>query len=106
VSAWFDERSERAVRELWRAVSDAGLDGSLHERVHRALGECADGEVEPHLPGRWEPHCTLAWRLEDRVVPAVVSLLLDTAAVPLEATITQIGPIDTPAEVEIGSFPL
>jgi 2'-5' RNA ligase len=171
VSAWFDEGAERAVRELWRAASEAGLDGSLdggpyrphltlgvweraehdaasrslervaaatapltvsfralgiypddpgvyltptvtaelrtlHERVHAALDVVADGSVERHRPGRWEPHCTVAWRLDRRDVPAVVSLLLEADVLPLDATITRLGLIDTPAEIELGSHRL
>lgn len=171
VSAWFDEESERVVRQLWRAVSEAGHDASLHtgpyrphvtlgvweraehgaaarsleslaastapltvtfralgiypgepgvyltptvtpelrglhERVHVALAEIAGGPVDRHRPRRWEPHCTVAWHLERRDVPAVVSLLLEADALPLEATITRIGLIETPAEVELGSLPL
>lgn len=78
---------------------------ALHERVHVALAEPADGPAERHRPGRWEPHCTVAWRLERRSVPAVVALLLEANALPLEATMTRVGLIETPAEVELGSLP-
>jgi hypothetical protein len=79
---------------------------TLHELVHSVLDEVVDGPVERHRPGRWEPHCTVAWRLDSRELPAVVSLLLAADALPLEATITRIGLIETPAEIELASLRL
>src|SRR6476661_2124426 len=44
ISAWLDAHAEHAVRELWRAVAEAGLDRSLH-----------DGPYRPHVTlGVWE----------------------------------------------------
>lgn len=176
ISAWFDERSEAVVRDLWRRMAEAAVDGSLHtgsyrphitlgvweevpiatasnrlmdlasglstfplafralgifpghrlhqdrhpgvylaptvtqqlrelhERVHSVMHEVGTGSVHRHVPGRWEPHCTVAWRLTSRLVSSATQVVIDAGVLPLAATITRIGLIDTPAEIELDDF--
>lgn len=165
VSAWFDEPGEARVREVWRRMAEAGVDGSLaagpyrphvtlgvwetllpdeatarlrglgaralplvfrslgvfpgedagvylvpvvthelrelHERVHAALDGIATGPVDRHVPGRWEPHCTVAWRLDAPRIRGAVEVALDAEVLPLQSTVTRLGVIETPAEVEL-----
>jgi hypothetical protein len=73
VSAWFDEASERAVRELWRAVSEAGFDGSLHS-------------------GPYRPHVTLGvWERAERDAVACLLERLAAATAPLAISFRAFG---------------
>lgn len=179
ISAWFDEVAETAVRDLWRRIAEAGVDGSLHEgpyRPHVTLGVWEElprdtarthlaplladraaleirfraiGIFPPHpahadirhaavwlaptvtpelralhedvhsaiattdarpihryTPGRWNPHCTLAWQLEPEDALAASAAVIDAAVLPMRATIARVGLIETPAEVELDFFSL
>ena len=77
----------------------------IHEQVHAAIRP--EGRpVHRYVPGRWNPHCTLAWRLTPQRALTAVNIVMRAAALPLSATITRIGLIDTPAEIELKSFSL
>jgi 2'-5' RNA ligase len=164
-SAWFDDEGDARVRQLWRALADAGVDDSMHagpyrphitlglwkespvdvavtaqfsvtfrafgvypghrsdpERrpgiwlaptvshelrdLHERIHDRAPGSLHRHVPGRWEPHCTLASRLRREDIARAVAVVVDADALPLTVTITRIGLVDTPAEVELASIPL
>jgi 2'-5' RNA ligase len=78
----------------------------LHEAVHSALVETGTGSMSRFLPGRWEPHCTVAWRLPTHLISAATDIVVESRLLPLSATITGIGLIETPAEIELERFAL
>jgi 2'-5' RNA ligase len=78
----------------------------LHERAHHGLRYAAQSPIAYYLPGNWNPHCTLAWRLAVECVPAAVDVAPKADVLPLSVTIDRIGVIDTPAEIELACFPL
>ena len=77
----------------------------VHERVHAAMRDTGAVAVDRHRPGRWEPHCTVAWRLAPQEIGAAAKVVLDAGVLPLETTVTRLGLIETPAEVECGCLP-
>lgn len=79
---------------------------TLHEAVHKAAQQTPAVPFDYHIPGRWNPHCTLAWNLAPDALSRAVTVALAAARLPLLATINQIGIIETPAEVVHDSFPL
>lgn len=91
---------------VWLAPTLSTALRELHERVHATLGALGTGARAHHLPGRWNPHCTLAWRFDAALVPRAVEVVLGAELLPLEATIERLGLIDTPAEVELAAVPL
>lgn len=76
----------------------------LHEKVHGAIAEIASGAIERHVPGRWEPHCTLTPTTPRSLIGRAVEQLIAADVLPLTVTITRIGLIETPAEVELQAF--
>jgi hypothetical protein len=52
------------------------------------------------MPGRWNPHCTLAPDLTNAKLPDFAEFGA-TLKLPIEGTIDRIGIIDTPAEIEL-----
>ena len=78
----------------------------MHERVRAAMRDTGAVAIDRHRPGRWEPHCTVAWRLTPHGIGAAVTVVLDAGALPLETTVTRIGLIETPAEIERGCLRL
>jgi 2'-5' RNA ligase len=79
---------------------------TLHEGVHKAARQTSAIPFDYHIPGRWNPHCTLAWNLAPEALSAAVAVALTSVTLPFAATITQIGIIETPAEIVQDSFPL
>lgn len=79
---------------------------TLHERIHEATNETAAVPFDYHVPGRWNPHCTLAWNLAPEVLSHAVAVALTAVSLPLVATINHLGVIETPAEIVSGSFAL
>lgn len=80
--------------------------GELHEGVHSVMQQSGKRPVHRHVPGRWEPHCTVAWRLRPHLLSRAIDIVIEAAALPLTATVNRIGLIDTPAEIELACFPL
>jgi len=78
----------------------------LHERTHEAMREIAAGPLPRHVPGRWEPHCTLAPRLDRRTISRALDLVIGGDALPLRAVVDRIGLTDTHAARELACFPL
>jgi 2'-5' RNA ligase len=79
---------------------------TLHERVHNAAQQTLAVPFDYHIPGCWNPHCTLAWNLAPEALSRAVTVALAAVSLPLTATINQIGIIETPAEIVHNSFPL
>ena len=79
---------------------------TLHEAVHEAARRTSAVPFDYHIPGRWNPHCTLAWNVAPKALSHAVTVALAAVSLPLPATINQIGIIQTPAEVVQDSFPL
>jgi len=79
-------------------VSQALLD--LHAGVHRLLTAHGQGAFAYYLPGRWNPHCTLAPAMEPTKL-ARAMILLNEMKLPLVGSIERLGIIETPAEVEL-----
>lgn len=73
----------------------------LHQRLHQALYLHCRNPVSYYLPNIWNPHCSLARGLTpEQITSAVIpcrAMFRDT----LEGSITAIGLVDTPAEVEV-----
>jgi 2'-5' RNA ligase len=84
-------------------VSPALLD--LHDRVHRLSTAHGAGPRDYFLPGRWNPHCTLAPAVEPTTLAKAIVLLSDLE-LPLTGSIERLGIIDTPAEVELEAIAL
>lgn len=79
---------------------------SLHERLHKVAQQTPAVPFDYHVPGRWNPHCTLAWNLTPEVLPRAVTVALAALSLPLNMTIDEIGIIETPAEIVHASFKL
>jgi 2'-5' RNA ligase len=78
----------------------------LHEGVHALVAGVGAGPIYRYVPGRWEPHCTVAWRLATHRISRAVDVVIDAGVLPLAATITRIGLIETPAEIELDCLQL
>ena len=77
---------------------------ALHLRVHRLLAQCGTGPSPYYLPDRWNPHCSVARRIEAGLIPQAVTNCLD-APLPLRGLIESVGIIQTPAERELHLSP-
>ena len=77
----------------------------IHYAAHQAMAEYGADPVPYYLPGRWNPHCTLAPDLVQEKLPDF-SCYAATLQLPIEGTITRIGVIDTPAEIELAEIRL
>ena len=78
---------------------------SVHERIHARVGESGTGPSPLYAPGRWQPHCTLAWQLDREGLRRACDLLRGSP-LPGAGTVAAIGVIDTPAEIERHRLPL
>ncbi|RIL05360.1 MAG: hypothetical protein DCC71_10520 [Proteobacteria bacterium] len=72
----------------------------LHAVVHRLSTAYGRGPRAYFLPGRWNPHCTLAPAIAPTEL-ARAMVLLSEMKLPLVGSIERLGIIDTPAEVEL-----
>ena len=90
--------SEGAV--FLAATMTAALLG-LHRQVHTLLIEYGETPVPYYVPDRWNPHCTVARFLTPVQVAPTVALCRDLIPDTLLGTLTQIGVIETPAEIEL-----
>ena len=55
-------------------------------------------------PGRWVPHCTMAWGVPREKILQAAALVLGRLSI--KGTVAAVGVIDTPAEVELKRFDL
>jgi 2'-5' RNA ligase len=78
----------------------------LHRQVHTLLTDHAGAPVPYYLPERWNPHCSLARALTPEQVAPAVAHSLGLISGTIFGTLTQIGVIETPAEVELCRFDL
>lgn len=76
----------------------------LHSGVHALLDSLAEGPSPYYLPDCWNPHCTLARSLTPSQVAETVSLSLRLLPDTVVGSITAIGLVETPAEIELGRF--
>lgn len=65
---------------------------ALHDEVHRQLGDIGKHPLGYYLPGRWVPHCTLAWDFAPERVAEAIQIA--GATLPLECGITELGVIE------------
>jgi 2'-5' RNA ligase len=72
----------------------------LHALVHRLFHAHGQGPRAYFLPGRWNPHCTLAPAIEPTKLARAMAFLTEMK-LPLVGSIERLGIIDTPAEVEL-----
>jgi len=72
----------------------------IHRIVRKLMAAHGSDPVRYYLPGRWNPHCTLAPDLaKDKI--SDFSIYAAGLQLPIEGMITRIGVIDTPAEIEL-----
>jgi 2'-5' RNA ligase len=77
----------------------------LHAEVHRLLGMFGHTPKPFYLPSRWNPHCTIAREIAAEAIPEIIRATQETA-LPLIVTVTRIGIIDTPTEIELECYNL
>jgi len=77
----------------------------IHNLIHQLMAEHGTDPVEYYLPGRWNPHCTLAPDLIKATLPDFTRFSTGLQ-LPIEGMIDRIGVIDTPAEIELSEIKL
>lgn len=77
---------------------------TLHRRVHSLLRSHGAGPNPYYLPGRWNPHCSVARRITEEAIPRAVAVCLEMP-LPLQGFAKRIGVIETPEENEIYVLP-
>jgi len=77
----------------------------IHGTVQKLMVKYGSDPVRYYLPGRWNPHCTLA---PDLTKDKLSDFAKHTAGLqlPIEGIINRIGVIDTPAEIELHEIKL
>ena len=78
---------------------------TLHQRVHALLPLYGTGPHPYYLPDSWNPHCSIARRIDEKAIPQAVALCLGLS-LPLQGHIASVGIIETPAEKELHVLPL
>jgi hypothetical protein len=73
---------------------------SIHSIIQRVMAAHGAGPVPYYLPGRWNPHCTLAPDLVKEKLPGLAEFAAGLL-LPIEGVIDRVGVIDTPAEIEL-----
>ena len=98
-------RDIRQYAAVWLSPTLTPTLRNVHEKVHSAMR--AEGKpLARYTPGRWNPHCTVAWRLTPQHALTATDVVMRANVLPLTATVTHLGLIDTPAEIELHTFPL
>ena len=73
--------------------------------LHRSVTDCAAAygqSASPYYqPGAWVPHCTAAWKVSAESALTVARMCLESGVLPLTGTVTHLGIIQTPEEVEL-----
>jgi len=77
----------------------------IHGAIHKLMEEYGSDPVRYYLPGRWNPHCTLAPDLTKEKLSSFTNYTTDLQ-LPIEGIINRIGVIDTPAEIELREIQL
>jgi 2'-5' RNA ligase len=98
-------RDVRQYAAVWLAPTISPALRGIHEKVHAAM-PAGGTPVQRSAPGRWNPHCTLAWRLTRQQALTAAGVAMSANVLPLTATVTRVGLIDTPSEIELETFPL
>jgi hypothetical protein len=72
----------------------------FHDTVQKLMAKYGSDQVPYYLPGRWNPHCTLAPDLTKDKLSDFAKYAAGLQ-LPIEGMINRIGVIDTPAEIEL-----
>ena len=77
----------------------------VHSIIHKAMAAHGADPVPYYLPGRWNPHCTLAPDMSKEKLPDFARYAAGLQ-LPIKGMINRIGVIDTPAEIELSEIKL
>jgi len=72
----------------------------IHNQIHSLLSNFGRDPRQYYLPGKWNPHSTIAREISLDSIPKIISFC-QGISLPIRPVVNRIGIIDTPAEIEL-----